>query len=156
MRAAPFPERRPIRGEEMHELPTDRSRLRSAEHALHIISLALSDDGTTGTVLLIDRLPPAQGIAVPIDDDPDGRTADRVDELVLQAVDPEPGCRIVLAVRRRAGLSMVDESDVELWRRLPSRHKAAGIPLVDLFILSGQAAFSMAELVGPPADWAAA
>jgi hypothetical protein len=140
----------------MHEPPTDHSRLRSAEHALHIISLALSDNGTTGTVLLIDRLPPAQGIAVPIDDDPDGRTADRVDELVLQAVDPEPGCRIVLAVRRRAGLSIVDESDVELWRRLQRRHTAAGIPLLDLFILSGQAAFSMAELVGPPADWAAA
>jgi len=136
--------------------PTSRpSRLRSAEHALHIISLAFRDDGKTGTVLLIDRLPPAHGIAVPIDNDPNGEAVDRVDDLVLQAIDPEPGCRIVLAARRRPGLCMVDEVDLQLWRRLQARHVAAGIPLLDLFILSGQAAFSMAELAGPRADWRA-
>lgn len=129
------------------------ARLRSPEHALSIIALALGDDPATGTVLLVDRPPPAKGLAIPVVDDADATTVDRLDELVLTAMDSEPGCRVVLAARRPAGMRMVADADVQLWRRLQARHSAAGVALLDWFILSGRAAFSMAEIAGPPADW---
>jgi hypothetical protein len=131
-----------------------RPRLRSTEDALYVIDLALGPD--TGTVALIDRAEPAQGLAIPITGNADRELIDRLDSLVLEAIESEPGCRVVLATRRKAGLTGVAERDVDLWRQLQDRHAASGIPLLDWFVLSGPVVLSVAGLTGTSVDWRAA
>ncbi len=154
--AAASPDGASTREEAVHPAPAHPSRLRSAEDALDVIALALSDNPDAGTVLLVDRPLPAEGFVIPVVDDVDGELVDRLDALVLEAMDSEPGCRIVLAARRREGLTMVEEADLRRWRRLQARHAATAIPLLDWFVLSAPVVFSMAEIAGPPANWAPA
>jgi hypothetical protein len=132
------------------------ARLRSARDALDVITFVL--DGDTTAVALVDRPPPLDGLVACCDGPFTLADLDRFDECILDAAAASAvltgaGCRMVLASRGAAGIEMVDEAEIELWRKLQARHGATTVPLLDWFVVSGETAFSLAELAGPRARW---
>jgi hypothetical protein len=49
----------------------------------------------------------------------------------------------------------VAEADLAAWRRLVRRHRSGPVTLLDWFVVTDDAIFSLAELSGPPAAWLA-
>jgi hypothetical protein len=143
--------------EQVHRRSTAApARLRTARDALNVITYVL--DGDTTAVALVDRPQPLDGLVACCDGPLTLADVARLDECILEAAAASAlltgaSHRMVLASRRAPGLEMVDEADIELWRELHARHRATAVPLLDWFVVSGDTAFSLAELVGPRARW---
>ncbi len=139
-------------------VPVRRQRwveLASAEAALDVIGAVLADNPDAGCVALIENRIARRGFALPvIGAPPDGDALHELDAVLIAEAQDLPGSRLVLVSVRPPGPPVVEEADIEHWRRLCARHQGEDLALVDWFILLGdEYALSMAELAGPHPDW---
>ena len=151
--------------------PTARSRLQSQTEALELVATVLDADPHTTALVVVDRRPPHEGLVACCTEPLTLADLDQLDACILDAaLVAEAGCRMVLATRRPpfgegvgAGAGgadaidvvddIIDEADLELWRRLQARHATSGVPLLDWFQIAGASVRSLAELAGPRARW---
>ena len=107
---------------------------------------------------LVDRRPPHDGLIACCTEPLTLADLD-LDECILEAAllteagCEATGCRMVLASCRPETVDVVDEADLELWRRLQARHATTSVPLLDWLVIGAGQALSLAELAGPRARW---
>lgn len=139
--------------------PPSRFRsLTSPKEALDIICTTLEAHPTASTVALIEHRAARRGFAVPVEGpDPGIEWLHHLDELLLETFDDCPGTRLVLATLRRGedrDPNVIEEADLDHWRRLHARHVDRDLELLEWFLIHPpDVAVSMAETVGHRPRW---
>lgn len=129
--------------------------LTSREVALQTVFDVLAVHPDTVTVALLENRRDRHGLAMPVEGpDPGPEAMHLLDDLLLKAAGDDPGCRLVLASVRPDGSDVVEEADIEHWRRLRAAHEGRHLELLDWILLAGKSSvLSLAEIAGPPAGW---
>lgn len=129
--------------------------LTSASVALETVFDAIAGGPEVSTVALIEHRGHQRGVAIPVEGPaPDHEALVRLHEALMVAIRDDPDVRLVLAsLRPDVPEHPVQEVDIARWRELRSRHEECAAVLLDWFIVGPDVALSLAELVGPPAQW---
>ena len=138
----------------LRRTPAALGRLQSKADALAVVRGVLDADPHTTTLALVDRRPPHDGLVACCSEPLTHADLDQLDECILEAaLLAEAGCRMVLASWRPDAPDVVDEADLDLWRRLQARHAATPVPLLDWLVVGAGYARSLAEVAGPRPRW---
>ena len=128
--------------------------LTSSLDAIEVILTLLDDEPGTTLAALLDHLPGANRLVVPVaGGDPGPGGAPRLAELLAGALPAGCGSRLVLVSVRDRGGDAPAEADLSAWRALVRVARAWPVELLDWFVVTDEAILSLAELAGPRARW---
>ena len=128
--------------------------LTSSLDAIEVILTLLDHEPGTTLAALLDHLPGANQLVVPVaGGDPGPAGAGGLAELLAGALPAGSRARLVLVSVRDHGGDAPAEADLSAWRVLVRTARAWPVELLDWFVVTDEAILSLAELAGPPARW---